>query len=224
MEDVGHVKNAEIIVIGDELLSGETVDTNSNYLDGEFEGLGWQVSRHTTVPDDIDKIAKAIDEASRRAKAVICSGGLGPTQDDLTLEALARALGCGLRQDEAVLSSIQEKFSKIGRTMSPNNARQSFVPELGEVIDNPVGTAPAFTAKLHDAQVFLLPGVYPEDTNGVFQALGAAGFKATIPNQNFLGRSYFKNNDYLKCNVVDYSDASSFFSIFPGPSDEGNYY
>ncbi|MEE2901519.1 MAG: competence/damage-inducible protein A [Myxococcota bacterium] len=167
MEDESRLNTAEIIVIGDELLSGETVDTNSNYLDCEFETLGWSVSRHTTVPDDIARISEAITDASRRADAVICSGGLGPTQDDLTLEALARALGCELRQDEAVLTSIEEKFAKIGRSMTPNNARQSFVPEQGEVIDNPVGTAPSFTAKLNRAQVFLLPGV-PRELKWLF--------------------------------------------------------
>lgn len=161
------LSNAEIIVIGDELLSGETVDTNSNYLDREFEAMGWFVSRHTTVSDDVDEIARAIAEASARADVVVCSGGLGPTQDDLTLEALARALGCELVQNQAVLASIETKFAKIGRTMSPNNARQSFVPAKGEVIDNPVGTAPAFTARLNDADIFLLPGV-PRELKWLF--------------------------------------------------------
>ena len=161
------LNNAEIIVIGDELLSGETVDTNSNYLDREFEAMGWFVSRHTTVSDDVDEIARAIAEASARADVVVCSGGLGPTQDDLTLEALARALGCELVQNQAVLASIETKFAKIGRTMSPNNARQSFVPAKGEVIDNPVGTAPAFTARLNDADIFLLPGV-PRELKWLF--------------------------------------------------------
>ena len=168
MEKDGRLSHAEIIVIGDELLSGETIDTNSNYLDCEFEALGWSVSRHTTVPDDIGRIAEAITEASDRTDAIICSGGLGPTQDDLTLEALARALGCGLRQDEAVLNSIKQKFTNINRSMTPNNARQSFVPELGEVIDNPIGTAPAFTAKLNRAQIFLLPGV-PRELKWLFE-------------------------------------------------------
>lgn len=168
MEDESRLNSAEIIVIGDELLSGETVDTNSNYLDCEFEAIGWSVARHSTVPDEIDRISEAMTEASHRADAVICSGGLGPTQDDLTLEALARALGCGLRQDEAVLASIEKKFAKIGRSMTPNNARQSFVPEQGEVIDNPVGTAPSFTAKLNRAQVFLLPGV-PRELKWLFE-------------------------------------------------------
>jgi nicotinamide-nucleotide amidase len=159
--------NAEIIVIGDELLSGETIDTNSSYLDGHLERLGWTVVRHTTVADETEQIAQVIESASRRSQLVLCSGGLGPTRDDLTLEALAKALGCGLRQDKDVLASIEAKFQKIGRTMSPNNARQSIVPEIGEVIENPVGTAPCFSCSLNGAEIYLLPGV-PRELKWLF--------------------------------------------------------
>ena len=153
------VPAAEILTIGDELLSGETVDTNSNWLDGALVKLGWEVTRHTTVADEVAVIAAAFDEAARRSDLVISSGGLGPTRDDLTLEALAKALGCELRLDEAVLADIRAKFESFGRTMSPNNERQARVPAIGEVLQNAVGTAPGFTAELHGAQVFLLPGV-----------------------------------------------------------------
>ena len=150
---------AEILTIGDELLSGETADTNSCELDGYLVQRGWIVTRHTTVPDDVDVIAEAFTAASARAQLVISSGGLGPTADDLTLEALAHALGCGLRLDEATWTSICDKFARLGRAPSPNNQRQARVPEIGSVIDNQVGTAPAFTARLGDADVYLLPGV-----------------------------------------------------------------
>ena len=159
---------AEIIVIGDELLSGETVDTNSNYLDAQLEKAGWVVTRHMTVADKTDEIASVVRAASKRSNLVLCSGGLGPTRDDLTLEALAQALGCGLRQDMEVLASIEAMFEKIGRKMTPNNQRQSFVPEIGEVIPNPVGTAPCFTAPLNDSHVYLLPGV-PRELKWLFR-------------------------------------------------------
>lgn len=150
---------AEILTIGDELVSGETVDTNSSWLDEALASRGWTVTRHTTVPDDVDAIAGAFDECAQRADLVISSGGLGPTRDDLTLEALSVALGCDLRRDEATIASMRVKFEAIGREMAPNNERQAMVPELGEVIENPVGTAPGFKARLHDADVYLLPGV-----------------------------------------------------------------
>jgi len=151
--------NAEVLTIGDELLSGETVDTNSSWLDGALSSRGWTVTRHTTVADDVDVIAAAFQEASARADLVISSGGLGPTRDDLTLEALAKALGCELRRDEDTISKIKMMFEALGREMSPNNERQAMVPELGDVVPNPVGTAPGFHAKLNDADVYLFPGV-----------------------------------------------------------------
>lgn len=152
-------KRAEILAIGDELLSGETVDTNSSYLDGLLEGWGWTVVRHTTVGDDLDTIAGAFEEAAARADLVISTGGLGPTEDDLTLAALAKALGCELVEHGETLSRIERMFASIGREMTPNNRRQAMVPEEGEVLANDVGTAPAFTAELHGARVFLMPGV-----------------------------------------------------------------
>jgi nicotinamide-nucleotide amidase len=162
------VKTAEVIVIGDELLSGETTDTNSTYLDAGLEALGWMVRRHTTVLDDVDAIASAIKASSKRCQLLLCSGGLGPTIDDLTLAAFASALNCGLRKDESVVASIQAKFEKLGRPMPPNNERQAMVPEIGEVIDNPVGTAPVFFAHLNDADVYVLPGV-PRELKWLFK-------------------------------------------------------
>jgi nicotinamide-nucleotide amidase len=162
------VARAHILTIGDELLSGETVDTNSSWLDGQLERIGWTVVRHSTVLDEVDAIADAFRAAADDAELVISSGGLGPTADDLTLEAFAKALGCGLRLDEAVLESIRRKFERLGRPMSPNNERQAWVPELGEVVPNDVGTAPAFTAMLGGARVFLCPGV-PRELRWLFE-------------------------------------------------------
>lgn len=153
------MKTAEIIAIGDELLSGETVDTNSSYLDAVLEGWGYRVLRHTTVLDDIDAIASVYTEAARRADLVVSTGGLGPTLDDLTLEGLAKALGCGLVEHAETLERIRRMFEAIGREMTPNNRRQAMVPERGEVVPNDSGTAPSFLAELSGAKVFLMPGV-----------------------------------------------------------------
>jgi nicotinamide-nucleotide amidase len=150
---------AEVLAIGDELLSGETVDTNSSYLDALLENRGYRVTRHATVPDELDAIAAAFDESARRADIVLSTGGLGPTEDDLTLEGLSRALGCKLIKHEPTLENIRARFRSFGREMTPNNERQAMVPELGEVLENKSGTAPSFTTKLHRATVFLMPGV-----------------------------------------------------------------
>ncbi|MBK6685549.1 MAG: competence/damage-inducible protein A [Deltaproteobacteria bacterium] len=153
------MKTAEVLAIGDELLSGETVDTNSSYLDGLLESWGYTVLRHVTVPDDEVAIAAAYKEAAARAEVVLSTGGLGPTDDDLTLAALAKALGCELVRHEPTLDKIKAMFASFGREMTPNNERQAMVPKLGEVLDNQSGTAPGFRARLGGAQIFLMPGV-----------------------------------------------------------------
>ncbi|MFO0727381.1 MAG: competence/damage-inducible protein A [Myxococcota bacterium] len=163
---------AEILTIGDELLSGETADTNSSYLDACLERWGYAVARHTTVPDDVEAIAAAFTELSARAELVISSGGLGPTDDDLTLEGLARALGVPLRLDDRTLGRIAARFQRMGRVMTPNNQRQARVPERGEILDNEVGSAPGFRAELGRAQIFLVPGVPREMRWFAEQAIG----------------------------------------------------
>lgn len=150
---------AEIITIGDELLSGETVDTNASYLDAELERLGFLVQRHTTVPDELDTIAEAFRASAERADLVISSGGLGPTEDDLTLAGLGRALDLPLVRHEPTISAIRERFARFGREMTPNNERQAMVPEGTEVIENKSGTAPCVRARIGRAEVYLLPGV-----------------------------------------------------------------
>lgn len=150
---------AEIVTIGDELLSGETTDTNASWLDGQLGEWGWAVERHTTVLDDVGAIAAALREAAARVPLVIVSGGLGPTQDDVTLEALGRALGVPMRIDEPTVERIRGLFARLGREMTPNNVRQATVPSVGEILVNEVGTAPAFTARLGTADVYLVPGV-----------------------------------------------------------------
>jgi len=153
------MRRAVIVAIGDELLSGETVDTNSSYLDGLLEARGFKVVRHFTVADEIDDIASVFKDASQLADIVLSTGGLGPTQDDLTMAALAQALGCPLSLHQPTLTRIEALFASFGREMTPNNRQQAMVPELGEVLVNEVGTAPGFTATLHTAQFYLMPGV-----------------------------------------------------------------
>lgn len=150
---------AEIIAIGDELLSGETTDTNSSYLDARLEARGWIVQRHVTVPDDVGAIRAAFREAASRCDLAISTGGLGPTQDDLTLEGLAKALEVPLELDASVLERIATLFRSFGREMTPNNRRQAMIPRGTEVLVNEVGTAPCVRASLGAMTVYTLPGV-----------------------------------------------------------------
>ncbi len=153
------MRRAVIVAIGDELLSGETVDTNSSYLDGLLEARGYTVTRHFTAPDDTEAVAQTLTAAASQAELVLSTGGLGPTQDDLTMQSFARALGCELQLDTPTLEHIEGLFAKLGREMSPNNRRQAMLPALGRALQNDVGTAPGCTAELSGAQVYLMPGV-----------------------------------------------------------------
>ena len=153
---------ATVVAIGDELLSGETVDTNSSYLDAQLESWGWRVVRHLTVADDEADIAAAFKEAASRSALVLSTGGMGPTQDDLTMGGLAAALGCPLVLNEVALEALKARFAARGWSMSPNNRRQAMVPEWAEVLVNEVGSAPCITATLFDAQVYCMPGVPSE--------------------------------------------------------------
>ncbi|MCS6881359.1 MAG: CinA family nicotinamide mononucleotide deamidase-related protein [Oscillochloridaceae bacterium] len=151
--------DAEIIAIGSELLLGATIDTNSAYLARELAAAGVNLYRKTVVGDNADRIAQCIREALGRADLVICSGGLGPTPDDVTREAVALALGRPLEFRQELLDQIQARFSAMGRTMSESNRRQAYVPAGARPIPNPRGTAPAFIVEDARGTVIVLPGV-----------------------------------------------------------------
>ncbi len=138
---------AEIIAIGTELLLGATVDTNSAFIAQRLATVGVPLRRVTLVRDDIGEIVAAISEALERVELVVCSGGLGPTGDDLTREAVAEATGRPLEFHQELLDDIAARFASFRRTMSPSNRRQAFVPANSYIIRNPHGTAPAFVAK-----------------------------------------------------------------------------
>jgi nicotinamide-nucleotide amidase len=152
----------EILATGDELLTGQVVDTNSTWLMDRLWDLGLMVRRKTLVGDDRADLLAAVRETAGRADVVVMSGGLGPTEDDLTSECLAAALGVPLELHEPSLRTIEERFRRFGRTMTPNNAKQAQFPRGAEVIPNRFGTAPGFAARLLRAEVVCLPGVPAE--------------------------------------------------------------
>lgn len=157
---------AEIVAIGTELLLGVTVDTNSAYLAQQLGTIGVPVRRVTLVRDDLTEIVTTIQDALRRVELVICSGGLGPTGDDLTREAIAQATGRPLEFHQTLLDDIAARFAAFKRTMSESNRQQAYVPQGAHIIRNPRGTAPAFVAEGGAAGagrlVAALPGVPQE--------------------------------------------------------------
>lgn len=152
----------EILSIGSELTSGRNLDTNSQWLSLRLAEVGIPVGWHTTIADDFDANVDAFAIAARRARLVISTGGLGPTQDDLTREALAKAAGVDLVFHEPSLLKIQEMFTRRKRTMPDRNRVQAMFPAGAEVIPNDHGTAPGIWMPLGNAVFIAMPGVPSE--------------------------------------------------------------
>ena len=151
--------HAEIIAIGAEILLGEIVDTNSATIAKKLQSIGLPLHYTGTVGDDMSRIVSMIQHGLARSTVVITTGGLGPTVDDLTREAVAQATGRPLIFDENLLSQIEERFRRWGRQMTDNNRQQAYRPEGSLPIENPVGTAPSFIVDLGDQVIISLPGV-----------------------------------------------------------------
>jgi nicotinamide-nucleotide amidase len=156
----------EILATGDELLTGQLVDTNSVWLMDRLWELGLMARRKTLVGDDRAELAAAIRETTARADVVVMSGGMGPTEDDLTSETVAALLGVPLELHAPSLAAIQERFRRFGRTMTPNNEKQAQFPRGAEVIPNRHGTAPGFAVRVNRAELVCLPGV-PSELKGL---------------------------------------------------------
>jgi len=158
---------AEIIAIGSELLTPDRLDTNSLFLTEQLNRLGIEVVRKLVVGDQRSQIRDAFREALGRAELVVSIGGLGPTEDDLTREALAELLGRRLILNEAILLGIQARFRRVGRQMPEINKRQAMVPEGAIVLENTQGTAPGLWLETDGHIVVLLPGP-PQELKPMF--------------------------------------------------------
>src|ERR1035437_9032399 len=134
--------NAEIIAVGSEMLTPECVDTNSLYVTGELNNLGVEVVAKRVVGDHRDRLAVAIRQALERSEIVILSGGLGPTEDDVTREAVAQALGRKLVFDTEIADWLAQRFAAAKRKMAEVNKRQAYVIQGADVLSNDRGTAP----------------------------------------------------------------------------------
>jgi nicotinamide-nucleotide amidase len=160
--------NAEIVAIGSELLLGQIVDTNSAWMAQRLTALGVNLYFKSVVGDNPGRMKEVIARAVERADIVITSGGIGPTQDDLTREIVAEVTGRKLVQDAGMLEQVEEHFRRRGRPMTPNNIRQSYMPEGAIPIQNPNGTAPSFVVEDSRAVIFSLPGV-PVEMKWLFE-------------------------------------------------------
>ncbi len=152
---------AEVVAVGTELLLGQVVDTNSAFIGEQLALSGIDCNFHTRVGDNIERIASVLRVALERNEAVVICGGLGPTQDDLTREAIALVMDVPLRRDPALIEVIRQRFVPRGpiRTMPANNEQQADVPEGATVIPQRVGTAPGLICPVGDKVMYALPGV-----------------------------------------------------------------
>jgi len=152
------VMKAEIIAVGSELLTPDRIDTNSLFLTEELNKLGIEVLRKTIVGDNRELLAEAFRDALNRVPVVIASGGLGPTEDDLTRETVAELLGRRFERNDDVVRAIEARFRSFKRDMPAVNLRQAMVPEGAEVLENPRGTAPGLWLEDKGRSIALLPG------------------------------------------------------------------
>ena len=157
----------EVITIGDELLLGHTIDTNAAFLSRELASQGFRIVARTTVGDVPSAIRDAVAAGLERAETVICTGGLGPTQDDFTKSVVAELFGAELEVDAHLLEQLRERFSRRGITMAERNVCQAEVPKGALVLPNPRGTAPGLVLIRADGRCcILLPGV-PQEMRGL---------------------------------------------------------
>src|SRR5919106_3312898 len=150
----------EIVAVGTELLLGQIVDTNSAWIGEHLALAGIDHTHGQVVGDNLDRIVSALELALGRADAVVVCGGLGPTQDDITRDALAAVMGVELRADDEAAARIRDIFAARGRRMPANNLRQALVPEGATAIADPQpGTAPGLICPVGDKVVYAVPGV-----------------------------------------------------------------
>ena len=150
---------AEIITIGDEILIGQIVDTNSAWMAKQLNAAGIKVKQITSVSDDADHIIEALGQAEKRAKIILITGGLGPTRDDITKYTLAKYFNMGMRRDPAVLAQVEEIFRRLNRPMIESNNKQADVPDGCTVIQNKNGTAPCMWFDHNGTIIVSMPGV-----------------------------------------------------------------
>jgi nicotinamide-nucleotide amidase len=173
-----------VLSIGTEVTRGELVNSNAAWLGAELTALGFEVIEHAVVDDNRERIAQTLQRLSQRTRVVVSTGGLGPTTDDLTTEAVAVAMGAKLVRDASSLEQIRRRFEKAGRTMGPSNEKQADFPEAADILPNPIGTAPGFGVRMGECVLYFMPGV-PREMKRMFEQQVAPRVRALAPNNLF---------------------------------------
>lgn len=180
---------AEIVAVGSEMLTPIRYDSNSLFLTAHLNALGIEVVGKRIVGDDRARLAEGIGHALSGARLLILTGGLGPTEDDVTRDAVCLALGIGQTEHAGVLASIEARFARLGRKMAANNRRQAMVPDGAEVFDNPHGTAPGLWIEKDGKFVVLLPGP-PREMRPMVEASLVPRLKRILPPMHLVSRRF----------------------------------
>ena len=180
----------DVLAIGTELLLGQIVDTNSSWIGEQLAAAGIDTLEHRKVGDNLDRVVRCIRSMLEVSDALIMCGGLGPTPDDLTREAIAEVMGVPLERREDLVEWIANLFGGRGRQMPENNLRQADVPQGGDVIPNPIGTAPGLRCEVDGKVIYAVPGVPYEMHRMVNEhvlpdLLERSGERAVIVNRSF---------------------------------------
>jgi nicotinamide-nucleotide amidase len=217
--------NAALVAIGDEIVGGLTTDTNSGFVAGELRAVGVRAVAGFATTDDEDAIVRALERALEEAELVVCTGGLGPTADDLTTACVARVAGRRLALDAPSLAAVEERFRGRGMEMPANNRKQAMVPEGCTVVPNPTGTAPGFIVAVErgGAERFIasFPGV-PREMRIMVRATLIPWVAARSPDRRFASRVFStfglaeSRMDELLAGVVEPDEARlAFRAAFP---------
>src|SRR5260221_13338312 len=179
--------SAEIIAIGSELLASDRTDTNSLWLTEQLNRIGIDVKLKTVVGDDDARLEEVVKDAVKRSRVVVTTGGLGPTEDDITRKVVARALKRRLTLNESVLAEIRERFKSYGMNMPERNSRQAMVIDGAEVLPNPNGSAPGLYLEHEGCAVALFPGP-PREMKPMFENHVAARLEKLAGDIRFARR------------------------------------
>jgi nicotinamide-nucleotide amidase len=173
-----------LLSIGTEITRGEIVNTNASWLSAELTENGFHVAAVLSVPDDLDRIVATLQKLAAAHPLVIVTGGLGPTTDDLTALAAARAAGVELVRDDSALAAIRRRVEAAGRVLNAGHEKQAFVPGGADTLPNSAGTAPGFVVRFGDSSAFFLPGV-PREMKRMFTEQVLPRIRPVAPNNSF---------------------------------------
>ena len=176
--------SAAVLAIGTELTRGELVNTNATWLAERLTTLGFEVTELSSVDDQRERVEAVLQRLSREHQVVVCTGGLGPTTDDLTTECVARVLGVPTFRDSASLELIRERLLRFGRKLADSNSKQADFPQGAKILANANGTAPGFSVSIARALCFFMPGV-PHEMRAMFDAHVVPAIEALVDEPHY---------------------------------------